>query len=405
LTADLRLRGQEDFYASGNQANTILDFNEVNNAGGIIPAGQDAFLDTTQNRKRLRLRARVGLNAQVTDNLKVGFRVTTGNIRNPVSLNQTLGNTGRRYEIALDRAFFQYDAKDPAGFPWLTLMAGRTPNPWLHTDLVWDDDLSFEGVMATGRLAFGESTADHHRPHAFLTGGFFPLQEEKFSADDKWMVGGQLGVDWPFQKASRVRFGVAYYDYHNIAGVPNKLGSTEQDFTAPQFVQNGNTMFDIRTDANLQTNLFALASDFNIINFTAKYDYTGFDPVHLTLTGDYARNIGFDQGEIFRRTGLSLNKNVDAWQVRLDVGWPKVEKFDDWKVFFAYKRLEANSVVDAFPDSNFHLGGTNAQGYVVGGAYGLAKNTWLRVRWYSTDAIEGPQYGVDTLQLDLNSKL
>jgi hypothetical protein len=73
-------------------------------------------------------------------------------------------------------------------------------------------------------------------------------------------------------------------------------------------------------------------------------------------------------------------------------------------VFAAYKRLETNSVLDAYTDSDFHLGGTNTKGWLVGGNYGLDKNTWLTLRWFSADAIEGSTYSADVLLIDLNAK-
>jgi len=61
-------------------------------------------------------------------------------------------------------------------------------------------------------------------------------------------------------------------------------------------------------------------------------------------------------------------------------------------------------VLDAFADSDFHLGGTDAKGWILGGSYGLADNTWLRARWLSTDEIDGAPLSIDTVQVDLNSK-
>ena len=60
-------------------------------------------------------------------------------------------------------------------------------------------------------------------------------------------------------------------------------------------------------------------------------------------------------------------------------------------------------MLDAFTDSDFHLGGTNAEGFFVGGAYGLYKNTWLAARWMSADEISGLPLSIDVFQLDLNA--
>jgi hypothetical protein len=89
---------------------------------------------------------------------------------------------------------------------------------------------------------------------------------------------------------------------------------------------------------------------------------------------------------------------------KLQVGYPDIRKAREWNVFAAYKRLESNAVVDAYTDSDFHLGGTNTKGFIVGGNYGLDKNTWLSLRWFSADEIVGSPYSVDVLLLDLNAK-
>ena len=41
---------------------------------------------------------------------------------------------------------------------------------------------------------------------------------------------------------------------------------------------------------------------------------------------------------------------------------------------------------------------------MIGGKYGVARNTWLQLRYLSSEAIDGPPLGIDTLQVDLNAK-
>ena len=102
--------------------------------------------------------------------------------------------------------------------------------------------------------------------------------------------------------------------------------------------------------------------------------------------------------------GQSSKGETNAFQVRADLGWPKVDAFGKWSVFTYYKYLERDAVLDAFTDSDFHLGGTNVKGWTVGGNYGLVKNVWLTGRWLTGNVISGPQYGVDVMQLDLNTR-
>ena len=152
----------------------------------------------------------------------------------------------------------------------------------------------------------------------------------------------------------------------------------------------------------MESSLYILS--FNILNLTGSWDIARFSPTHLVLTADYARNLGFDKDEIRKRTGESINPDIDAYQLLATLGRLKLRRYGDWQVFAGYKRLERDSVLDAFTDSDFHLGGTDAKGWLLGGSYGLMANTWLTVRWMSTDAIADPPLGVDTLQLDLNAK-
>lgn len=61
-------------------------------------------------------------------------------------------------------------------------------------------------------------------------------------------------------------------------------------------------------------------------------------------------------------------------------------------------------MLDVFKDSDFHLGGTGAKGWIMGGSYGLAANTRLTLRWLSANEIDVPPLAVDLLQADLNEK-
>jgi hypothetical protein len=122
------------------------------------------------------------------------------------------------------------------------------------------------------------------------------------------------------------------------------------------------------------------------------------------LTGNFSQNLGFDKNAIRQRTGETIDAKTKAYQVRLDIGHPEITKLGDWSTFFTYKYLERDSVMDAFTDSNFHLNGTDAKGWIVGAVYGVAKNTWLNARWLSSDAIDGPPLAIDVLLIDINAR-
>ncbi|WP_415878646.1 putative porin [Methylomonas sp. TEB] len=427
LSGDIRLRSQHEMMAKENIANSYIDWQAVNERGGLNAAGVDQFLNTTTDRQHFRERLRLGIDAAITDGMKAGVRLATGNQRDPVSTNQSLGFTGQKYDFTVDRAYLQYDALDDNKFKWLTLSGGRIKNPWYTgggeftggSELVWDTDLSFEGFAGTVRHRLGGSDSlmanDDHTHSVFATAGAFPLQESALSSD-KWLFGGQVGVDWGFVNQDNLKAALAYFDYVNVEAKQNTsvlgtcdLNTRGNTASRPEFMQGGNTLASICREGTgaLASNpgMVGLASDYNIVNANVSYEMTLFAPYHLRLSGDYAKNVGFNKTAVSRMlNGTVVEGKTNAWQFRADFGWPRAEVAGHWNVFAAYKYVERDAVLDAFTDSDFHLGGTNSKGWFIGGNYGLMKNVWLTGRWLSADIITGPPLGIDVLQIDVNTQ-
>ncbi|MDT4329361.1 putative porin [Methylomonas sp. MED-D] len=432
LSGDIRLRSQHEYMAQDNIADSYFNYQALNDAGGFTNAQDNLtlFQNSTNDRQRFRERLRLGIDASITDSVKAGVRLATGNQRDPVSTNQTLANFGNRYEFTVDRAYLQYDGVDDNKFKWLTLSGGRIKNPWYTgggefsggSELVWDTDLSFEGFAATVRQRLGGSDSllenTDHSDSVFITAGAFPLQETAFS-NDKWLFGGQAGLELGFDNQDSLKLSGAYFDYVNVEANQNTSttftcdnNTAANNASRPSFLQGGNTYATIcaegnRNDLASRTGfpaMVGLASDFNIVNINASYDMAVFAPYHLRFSGDYAKNIGFNKALVSARYGLPVDEKTNAWQFRADFGWPKVEVAGNWNVFAAYKYVGRDAVLDAFTDSDFHLGGTNVKGWFVGGNYGLMKNVWLTGRWLSADMISGPPWGIDVLQMDINTQ-
>lgn len=418
LGGDFRTRGQVDFFAASNPladdvGNPYWNYAELNKKRNLVPVDRSQILNTSENRERIRARLRLKMDAKVTEGMKVGVRASTGKDTDPVSTNQTGGNSWGRAPILLDQAFFNYVNMDARHYPSLTLEGGKIRNPWVSTDLLWDSDLNFEGLAAKYQLnlSFGGDLLDQddRSDTLWLTVGGFPIQEVEFSRRDKWLFGAQVATEFGFDNQSKLTFSAAYYDYVNVQGELNALGETTKDFTAPQFFQRGNAMVDIdntlspdKTTSN--RGYYALASDYNIVDLNASLDLASFAPIHVWLTFDYVKNIGFDAQDIQRRFNLvdTPIEHTQGYQVMVSTGWPHVSLPGNWRFSLAYKYLEADAVLDAFTDSDFHLGGTDAQGYIIGADYGVMENTWISARWLSADAIHHPTLGIDVLQIDLN---
>jgi hypothetical protein len=390
-------------YASDNLPNSYLDLNNVNDKGGIGKAGTAALLNTTEDRERLRARLRFGLDAELGWGWSLGTRLATGNLRDPVSTNQTLGNTGARYQTGLDLAYIKWYGNSSTGRNVLNVWAGRIPNPWYSTEMVWDPDLTFEGVAVNYRL--GLQRDDPYSHYAFLTVGAFPLQEIELSSKDKWLYGAQLGFDWKLASGSRARFGVAYYQYQNIVGQRNQVeNSTLLDYTAPQFMQKGNSIFDIRNDNDNNTTLYALAADYHLVDATASFDWKVSPTYRISLTADYVDNIGYNRAETSARVGFDVPARTKGYNAELNFGASNMARSGAWRAFVGYRYLEADAVLDAFTDSDFHLGGTDAKGYFVGADFAFTPRVFARLRYLSANEIDLLPFGVDVLQLDLNAQ-
>ncbi len=405
LSGDVRFRAEMDKFAAEN-SDQYIDILAINKAGGTIPAGQAAFLNTTEDTERLRLRARLGINVAVATGWDLGLRLASGSGTNPVSSNFTLGTNMSDSAFNLDRAYLAYKSSAKQVQVW----AGRFANPWLSTDLVWDEDISFGGIAASYAPL---RPLDEEGFDPYITIGAFPLDDIEQSAQDKWLLGAQTGFNYEWENQNLFKFAAAFYDYEHIKGQFNTFGSNLLDFTAPKFVQKGNTMFDIRNDDKTNTQLAALASDYKEVDINLVYDIASFAPTHIVLIADFVRNVGFNAKENLQalETSTKLNFGADAIQEHADgrkvevlVGWPKISKNGDWNVSVAYKMLESDAVLDAFTDSDFHLGGTDASGYIVKAQYGWADNVWTSFQLLSANEIHGAKLGVDVWQIDMHMR-
>jgi len=405
---DVTFRGQADMYAKDNTPNAILDFNNINAAGGI---GKDAFpfLNTTENRDRFRLRARLGLDAELSPNFTSEIRLSSGSLTDPSSESQTEGTYGQRYSVALDRAYIRFNSSAPGELSVVTAEGGRFENPWFSpTELVYARDLQFEGVASSVRWGFGSGGAD--RSQVFATFGAIPMLEVPTEiSESKWLLGAQLGggLRWA-DGEQHLQFAGAYYDFVHVTGVRNTPDSTLTNVTAPAFIRFGNTVFDISNSTIPDTgvNLFALAAHFRLIDVAATYELA-FPRYSLAVTAEAVRNIGYHLADVEAlaqpATPIASPQN-HGYVADISFGDPIVQERWAWRARIGYRYVQSDAVIDAWTDADFHEGGTNAAGYYLWGDLGLAKNVWVRARYFSGNEITGPRYGVDIVQLDLNTR-
>lgn len=439
FSGDIVARAERDLY-DGSNSNQFFDFNTINDGAPVNvqpPAtGQPITIptiNTTQNRTRPVLQARLGMSADIAKGITATLRMATGLANNPTSESQTSGSDFNRINFLLDRAFIRFQLTQ--GF---TLNAGRQPNPFLgYSEMLWDRDLSFDGLGFNARHDYGVLS------FAF-NGGVFSVENTnpnypsnsvfKLASKDKWLYGGQLVGTWRVNERLTTQAALAYYNFTNLQGrlsspcfAPNNAVACDTDTTRPLFVQKGNTMFQLR-DLQLvnagdpQFQYFGLASPFRIAHVEYSADWRVNGPIHLAVDAEYARNLAFNAAKIdalqpinnlgacttSSGSGTSSSNCTQsfaggnkAYNVQFRLGHPQIEKRWQWQGTLGYRHVESDALVASFDDSEFFLGGTNAKGTYIGGTLGIADNTYIRSRYLSATQISSLPLSINVVQFDV----
>ncbi|MGA5481050.1 putative porin [Pseudomonas siliginis] len=431
---DIRLRDESRYY-SGNNSNEIVDFAKLNNNGpyDVNPNSSTSLpplLNTREDRENLfRLRARLGMKAVISEEWTAGIRIGTGSDNNPVSTTQNLGGGFAKKDIWLDQGYLSWKPTDE-----LTLTGGRFANPFMSTDMLYSNDLNFDGVAAIFDHKLNRDWG------VFGTVGAFPVDYtndasssngfDKEESDNKWLYGAQLGAKWAINSNNRLKGALAYYRFDDIQGQRSSpcepwagAPGCDSDGTRAAFMQKGNSVFLLRDitpnplnpSTTPQPQFVGLASEFNLLDLNVVWDADLPQDFKLRSQGHYIHNLSYDEGDMRKRSAGQIVNNLDsngeiesganAWMVQFTLGNAlDLKRKGDWNLFAGYKYIQPDALPDGFNDSSFHLGGTNAKGYFMGGNYGLAKNVSATGRWMSTEAVYGAPFDIDVLQLEINTR-
>ena len=431
---DIRLRDESRYY-SGTNSNEIVDFAKLNNNGpyDVNPNSSTSLpplLNTREDRENLlRLRARLGMKAVIAPDWTAGIRIGTGSDNSPVSTTQTLGGGFGKKDIWLDQGYLTWKATNE-----LTLTGGRFTNPFFSTDMLYSNELNFDGIAAMFDHKLNRDWG------MFGTVGAFPIEYtndtsssngfDKEESDNKWLFGAQIGANWAINASNRLKGALAYYRFDDIEGQRSSpcepwagAPGCDSDGSRSAFMQKGNTVFLLRDitpnplnpATTAQPQYVGLASEFNLLDLNFVWDSDLPEDFKLRSQANYVHNLGYDEGDMRKRAAGQIVNNLDsdgdiesganAWMVQFTLGSAlDMRKQGDWNLFAGYKYIQPDALPDGFNDSSFHLGGTNAKGYFLGGNYGLAKNVYATGRWLSSEAVYGAPFDIDVLQLEINTR-
>jgi type II secretory pathway pseudopilin PulG len=244
------------------------------------------------DRRRNRIRARLGFKVKIDDEWDATFRIATGSSDSPTSTNQTLERSFESKDIWLDLGYADWH---PESYPGLNVFMGKMKNPFYKVggnQLIWDSDVNPEGGAASYKWSLNGST------EATVVGGAFWL-EERFSDADAGYFGIQGMLKHKFDEDSHLLGGVSYYDIGNIESKSTVLsGVTLMGNTA---TTPGGLIYEY---------------DFNMVEGFAEYGWK-CNGMPVAVFGNYVENTAAPGG---RNTAYSIGaqlnkaKKPGSWQ-------------------------------------------------------------------------------------------
>ncbi len=321
-----------------------------------IATDNPAFVD----RSRFRYRLRFGATAALTDNMEIGFRLSSGekntgfDSNDPISGNASFQDNASKKLIGIDLVYGKWTALNTPHWS-AVFTGGKMENPFVVSDIVFDPDYTPEGVAEQ----FGYNFNDTHSLKLNL--GQFVLDELAAKAEDPFLLGAQLRWEALWSPKIATSLGLAGY---SISGTENLTTGNVPN------VNRGNT----RNAAG------ALLYDYNpvVVDAAATYTldsaplYPGAFPIRLA--GTYLEN------------PAAPRKNT-AYEVGVTFG--KAGKRRTWELAYRYKSVEADSWYEEFLDSDT---GAFYQAAPTGGSAGYGPGTnlrghWIRAAWSPYDSL------------------
>ncbi len=349
-------------------------------------------LGPAHERIRERVRARLGVEGKVNEQVSAGILAVTGN-DDPRSTNQTLDDNFETYDFRLDQYYIHWTPELTEGVGTGDLWLGKFKNPLVKSELLWDGDICPGGIAAqymSPNFNFGEVPTN-----LYANGAMLWLDEIGTSQRDPlmWVIQGGLKMDIIKDWDASLNLGTAYY------GLANVQGNQSYGYN---YSAGTNTLW-----GGALGNTYRY--DFHMLDLIFNYDSKKlFDfEIGHGLYGDFIWNTG-------------APKNQVAWQLGCYLGTKKPKKPGDWKLWGEYRYIERDAVPDFMPDSDFYgftpqgrprAGGTGGQGINCGIDYAIFKNTVLSAEYYWMEPISintGLTNDYDEpyqlLQLDIKTK-
>jgi hypothetical protein len=315
------------------------------------------YEDAAETRHRVRMRFRLRLDTDVNEDVAFHLQLASGDPGTPVSTNQTFTEFFLPKPIHIDRAYIDYN---PQAASALTLGFGKFNPPQTTTQMVFDEDLNYEG-------GFEQVSWELRDGIGVNVIALQTVLNERSSAADAYMLGayGELALD---AGPHALQFSAANYSW----------GNEDQIAVASA----GGPLESILTNRVRRSPAGAVVgyeSQFNVIDFIAEGTVqTGRDGYPLRLLADYARN-----------TKATTGRDSGLW-LEAEYGAPRAT--GTWGAGYTYAWVEQDVTPSAYVFSD--MPGTNVRAHILESSYVLKTGMSLDATLHLTkrlfaDAITG----------------
>jgi hypothetical protein len=300
--------------------------------GGDLRSRYEGFHEGgVDARHRVRLRLRLRIDAEINEETRLHVQVASGDPGTPVSTNQTFTSFFTPKPFSLDRAYVAYS---PGVAPGLTLGLGKFGLPQASTQMLFDEDLNFEGGWE--RLAWNAGDGIE----VSLVGLQTAVNEVASGADAYLLAAtGQVRFD---AGPHALEVSAANYSYGNAdqIAVASLGGPLESILTN-----------DLRWSDN---RVVGYASRFNVVDVIAEATFAAAGPGRpIRLVADFAHN-----------TRAASRRDSGIW---LEAHYGDPTRARTWRSSYTFGWIEQDVAPSAFVFSD--MPGTNLRLHMIDGTY------------------------------------
>ena len=370
---------------------------EIRNGNSGAPSTLVSNPDDAQQRNRHRYRMRLGLKGTLVDDWFFGLRLETS--ASARSTNVTFGDDSGPFGKTSDPVYVGQAYLGYKGIKGLTLTAGRLPNPFVATSMVWDGDLNPEGLTQqykkTFNFSFGggsaeAATTDYSKdgkgsvaaatvsePYRmsidfFANFGQFVYDDQnpenpigapavsggrRVPENDAYMFGYQLGAKINFPNKMYFQLAPTFYHYSGYGNDFNAFYSGDPSFR--------NTATPPVTVARNQTGINSLA----IFNMPAEFGFTVGESLPVRIFSDFAVNL--DAEDRAQAAGRP-EEDDERYAYLVGVGVGKLKAKRDWQIQAWWQHAEQFALDPNLVDSDIFDSRLNMEGVAIQAGYALS---------------------------------